>query len=103
MKATYDKATDMLAISLTDGPIQDSAEMTVVVDFGPDNSIVGIEIEDASRKLDVEALLASNKIERKNITATHSQWDAIDRAARAAGMSRSAFLITAATEKSAEA
>lgn len=105
MKMTYDKKANALYVRLVDGAIETSERIAdgIVFDFNQAGGLVGIEVLDASERFDVKALLAADAIERKNITATHSQWDEIDRAAKAAGMTRSAFLIHAATERATSA
>ncbi len=54
----YDAETDMLYIRLTHGTSTESEEITpgIVVDFDEQNCIVGIEIEDASKRADLSRL-----------------------------------------------
>ena len=54
MKIKYDKETDSLVVSLTDKEIEDSEEIRpgVIADFAGDGSLVGIEVLNASRKIE---------------------------------------------------
>ena len=54
----YHKDTDMLYIKLTAGLSIESEEVSpgVVVDYDKDNQAVGIEIEDASKIIDLSRL-----------------------------------------------
>lgn len=54
----YFPDTDMLYIKLTDAPSTESEEIApgVVLDFDEDNRIVGVEIEDAGRRIDLSRL-----------------------------------------------
>lgn len=60
MKLHYYPETDSLYIDLKDKPGAESVEVGegVVVDFDADGNIVGIDIQDASRKLDLSTLEA---------------------------------------------
>ena len=60
MKLHYYPDTDTLYISLRDHASVDSQEVSagIVLDFGADGSTVGIEIEDASEKVDLSSLEA---------------------------------------------
>ena len=60
MKLSHDAETDMLYIEFEDRPSLESFELCdgIVVDLDADEHVVGIEIEWASRKLDVERLRA---------------------------------------------
>ena len=51
MKVTYDPESDSMTITFSDSRIKESDEVRegVIVDYGYDNSIVRIEILDASR------------------------------------------------------
>ncbi|NJL83255.1 MAG: DUF2283 domain-containing protein [Chloroflexaceae bacterium] len=62
MKLHYYPETDSLYIELKAEPSVDSQEIAdnVVVDFGDDGSVVGIDIDQASKKLDLESLEAVN-------------------------------------------
>lgn len=99
MRINYQADSDMLLISLSDIASDESEEIApgVVFDFSVTGDIVGIEVSAASQKMDVSRLIADNAVERKNVTATRSEWSAIDAAAQAQGMSRSAYLVHAAT------
>lgn len=61
MKLSYFADTDTLYIELSAGESQDSAEVSdgVVADFGGDGNLVGIEIEHASTRVDVQRLETS--------------------------------------------
>jgi len=54
----YYPDTDMLYIRLVDGISTDSEEVTpgVVLDFDEHNRVIGVEIEDASRFIDLSRL-----------------------------------------------
>ena len=58
MKLRYYADTDSLYIDLADRPSTDSREVTpgVVLDFDADGALVGIDIDRASRQLDVSGL-----------------------------------------------
>ena len=65
MKVSHDPETDMVYIAFEDRPSLESFELCdgIVIDLDADEHVVGIEIEDASRKFDVEQLRAD--LERK--------------------------------------
>ena len=65
MKLSHDPETDMVYIEFEDRPSLESFELCdgIVIDLDADEHVVGIEIEDASRKFDVEQLRAD--LERK--------------------------------------
>jgi uncharacterized protein YuzE len=58
MKLHYYPDTDTLYVSLLEGPSVNSDEIAdeVVVDYGADGRVVGIEIDHASGKVDLSAL-----------------------------------------------
>lgn len=58
MKLHYYPETDSLYIDLNARPSADSREITdgLVVDFDADGSVVGIDIQDASRHPDLQTL-----------------------------------------------
>ena len=60
MKVSHDPETDMLYIEFEDRPSLESFELWdgIVVDLDADEHVVGIEIEWASQKLDIERLRA---------------------------------------------
>jgi uncharacterized protein YuzE len=62
MTFTYDQKSDMLYIELIDKPSFESEEVApgVVLDFDENNQIVGIEIEDAKRRIDMSRLEVSS-------------------------------------------
>ncbi len=59
MKIDYFPDTDTLYIGLADRPSVDSEEVAegVVLDFDAESRLVGIEIEGASQKVDLQRLL----------------------------------------------
>lgn len=58
MKIHYHPDTDSLYIDLNSRPSVESLEVAegVVVDFDGDGNIVGIDIDDASKKLDLHTI-----------------------------------------------
>ena len=60
MKMHYYKETDSLYIELSGSPSADSDEVApgIVVDFDVDGNIVGIDIDGASKKVDLSKLEA---------------------------------------------
>lgn len=58
MKLSYDQATDSLYIHLSDRPSVDSDELAddVVLDFGNDGTLVGIDVQHASKNVYIESL-----------------------------------------------
>ncbi len=62
MKFNYFSDTDTLYIDLADRPSVESDEVSpdIVLDLDADNNIVGIEIEHASQKVDLENLSFSS-------------------------------------------
>ena len=58
MSIEYDPESDMLYIKLTEGVSSESEEIApgVVLDFDEQNRVVGIEIEDASKLIDLSRL-----------------------------------------------
>jgi uncharacterized protein YuzE len=54
----YHRESDMLYIRLQSAPSSESEEVSpgVVLDYDRDNAVVGIEIEDASQKVDLTRL-----------------------------------------------
>ena len=61
MKLTYFRDTDTLYIALSDAPSVESEEIRegVVLDYGSQGGIVGIEIEAASRTVQLDRLEVS--------------------------------------------
>lgn len=61
MKISYDKATDSLYIHLADRPSVDSDEVNegVVLDFDPNGALVGIDVQHASERADINNLSVS--------------------------------------------
>lgn len=60
MKMTYYPETDSLYIDLLDAPSVESKEVAegIVLDFGTDGRLVGIDIDHASCSVDLKALEA---------------------------------------------
>jgi len=58
MKLSYDKETDSLYIHLTNRPAMDSDEVAdgVVVDFDGNGTLVGIDVQHASEKTDIQSV-----------------------------------------------
>ena len=58
MEVRYFSVSDMLYIKLIDGISTESEEVApyVVLDFDAENRVVGIEIEDASQRMDLSKL-----------------------------------------------
>jgi uncharacterized protein YuzE len=61
MKISYDKATDSLYIHLADRASVDSDEVTdgVVLDFDANGALVGIDVQHASERADLDNLSLS--------------------------------------------
>ena len=61
MKISYDKATDSLYIHLSDRPSVDSDEVNdgVVLDFDANGALVGIDVQHASKRADINNLSVS--------------------------------------------
>ena len=62
MKLNYHPDTDSLYIDLSERPSVDSREMSegVVLDYDADGTVVGIDIDNASRKVQLNTLVLSN-------------------------------------------
>ncbi|MBS3951408.1 MAG: DUF2283 domain-containing protein [Methylicorpusculum sp.] len=58
MKLNYDQKTDSLYIHLADRPSVDSDEVAdgVVLDFDENGALVGIDVQHASQKADIQNL-----------------------------------------------
>ena len=54
MKVTYDPGVDVLRILFSSGPIEESDEEKpgVILDFDKDGNVVGMEILDASKRME---------------------------------------------------
>jgi len=54
MKVTYDTEVDVLRIILSNAPIEESDEAKpgVILDYDKDGNIVGLEILDASKRME---------------------------------------------------
>ena len=61
MKINYYPDTDSLYIDLSSKPSVDSREVSdgVVLDYGEDGNLVGIDIDEASTKLEIRELILS--------------------------------------------
>jgi len=72
MKLSYYKDTDSLYIDLSSKPSEESREISegIVIDYDAQGNVVGIDIDNASRKVDLEEV-SLNKIpaEVKKLTA----------------------------------
>jgi len=71
MKLNYYPETDSLYIDLSEKNSTDSYEVSegVVVDYDTDGNIVGIDIDNASKKLDLEQLLINKLPFKKEVIA----------------------------------
>lgn len=61
MKLNYYKDTDSLYIDLSSRPSVDSKEISegIVVDYDADGNITGIDIDNASKKIDMREVILS--------------------------------------------
>lgn len=61
MKISYDKATDSLYIHLAERPSTDSDEVNdgVVLDFDANGALVGIDVQHASKRADINNISIS--------------------------------------------
>lgn len=72
MKLNYYRDTDSLYIDLSSKPSIESREITegVVLDYDADGNLVGIDIDNASRKVDLkEVILSKVPAEIQTMTA----------------------------------
>ena len=61
MKITYSSDVDVLYIKLRDGEIDESDEVDgIIFDYSADGSVVGIEILDASKRVELERLVVES-------------------------------------------
>ena len=62
MKVKYFKDTDSLYIDLSDSPSTESTEISegIVLDYDADGKLVGIDIDNASSKVDLDLLTISS-------------------------------------------
>lgn len=62
MKLSYDKETDSLYIHLSNTPSVDSDEVAegVVLDFDSKGTLVGIDVQHASEKTDIQSVSLSH-------------------------------------------
>jgi uncharacterized protein YuzE len=70
MKLNYHRETDSLYIDFAERPSAESREISegVVLDYDSDGRLVGIDIDNASNKLDLKKVILSN-LPGKVITA----------------------------------
>jgi uncharacterized protein YuzE len=61
MKLKYYKETDSLYIDLSSKPSKESKEISegIVLDYDADGNLVGIDIDNASRKIDLKEIILS--------------------------------------------
>jgi uncharacterized protein YuzE len=61
MRINYYPETDSLYIDLSSKPSVDSREVSdgIVLDYGEDGNLVGIDIDEASTKLEIKELILS--------------------------------------------
>jgi len=54
MKIDYDQASDILSMLLSSAPVEESDEVKpgVILDYDAEGNVVGIEILDASRRME---------------------------------------------------
>ena len=62
MRLSYEPKTDSLYIHLTERPGIESDEVAngIVLDFAEDGALVGIDVQHASRQVDISRLLIDN-------------------------------------------
>ena len=62
MRLSYAPKTDSLYIHLTERPSIESDEVAngIVLDFAEDGALVGIDVQHASRQVDISRLLIDN-------------------------------------------
>ena len=62
MKLSYDKITDSLYIHLSNTPSVDSDEVAdgVILDFDSNGVLVGIDVQNASQKADINSISLSH-------------------------------------------
>jgi uncharacterized protein YuzE len=62
MRLSYDPKTDSLYIHLTERPSIESDEVAngIVLDFAEDGALVGIDVQHASRQVDISRLMIDN-------------------------------------------
>ncbi len=62
MKLNYFPKTDSLYIDLSEQASTDSREVSegIVLDYGANGDLVGIDIDNASKKVDLQRLILSN-------------------------------------------
>ena len=62
MKLSYDIETDSLYIHLSETPSADSDEVAdgIVLDFSASGALVGIDVQHASERADIQSVILSN-------------------------------------------
>ncbi len=76
MKVIYNTEMDVLRIVLRDGPITESDENHegVIIDYGLDGDVIGIEILDASQKVGnprlIEYQITGDQLTRQQLSST---------------------------------
>ena len=62
MKLSYDVETDSLYIHLSETPSADSDEVSdgIVLDFSACGALVGIDVQHASQRADIQSVVLSN-------------------------------------------
>ena len=62
MKLSYDVETDSLYIHLSETPSADSDEVAdgIVLDFSASGALVGIDVQHASQRADIQSVVLSN-------------------------------------------
>ena len=60
MKADYDRSVDVLTVTFSETPVEESDEIKpgVIVDFDAAGNVVGLEILDASQRIQDPASMA---------------------------------------------
>ena len=72
MKLKYYRETDSLYIDLSSKPSKESKEISegIVLDYDADGNLVGIDIDNASRKIDLKEIIISKiPVEVQTLTA----------------------------------
>ena len=62
MKLSYDVKTDSLYIHLSETPSADSDEVAdgIVLDFSASGALVGMDVQHASERADIQSVILSN-------------------------------------------
>ena len=72
MKIEYSKEDDALYITLKEGDVADTNELTedIIIDYDNGSNIIGIEVLDASQHVDIENISISTRLELLEETTT---------------------------------